>query len=194
MKEIQASEDNRKGKKNENSHILVGFYFAMQMKVANCSLDQNPTLIWSSPKKSEPRLLSKMGVSVKVTQRPVAPPCAPMKKFIKWKKFLSPSSIRSQSFKSISELEKKLCLFQKVPFSALFCVVFGFFHLLGRGDPPDPEYYNKFWVFRGQECHKMFNLGFQNFFGNGLWLPVRQRLLNYFIGSFVRIQSCLCWI
>ena len=44
----------------------------------------------------------------------------------------------------ISELEKKLCLFQKVPFSALFCVVFGFFHLLGRGDPPDPKYYNKF--------------------------------------------------
>ena len=180
MKEIQASEENWKGQKNENSHILVEMNFAMQMKVANCSLDQNPTLIWSSLKKSEACILSKMAVCVKVTHRPVAPPCAPMKKFINWKKSLLPSSIRSQSFKSISELKKKLCLFEKVPFLALFCVVFGFFHLQGRGDPSDPKYYNKFWVFRGQECHKMFNLGFQNFFGNGLWLPVIQRLLSTF--------------
>ena len=78
----------------------------------------------------------------------------------------------SQSFKSISHLRKKLCPFFKVPKTALFCVVFGFFHLQGRGDPPDPKYYNKFWVFRGQVCHKMFNLGFQNFLGYGLWLWV----------------------
>ena len=156
MKEIQASEENRKGQKTENSHILVEMNFAMQMKVANCSLDQNPTLIWSSLKKSEACIVSKMAVCVKVTHRPVAPPCAPMKKFIKWKKSLLPSSIRSQSFKSISELKKKLCLFEKVPFLALFCVVFGFFHLQGRGDPSDPKYYNKYCSPRGQElCTKV---------------------------------------
>ena len=156
MKEIQASEENRKGKKAENSHILVEMNFTMQMKVANCSLDQNPTLIWSSPKKSEACVLSKMAVCVKVTHRPVAPPCAPMKKFINWKKSLLPSSIRSQSFKSISELKKKLCLFKKVSFLALFYVVFGSFHLQGRGDTPDPKYYNKYCSPRGQElCTKV---------------------------------------
>ena len=39
---------------------------------------------------------------------------------------------------------------------ALFCVVFGFFHLQGRGNPPDPKYYNKYCSPRGQElCSKV---------------------------------------
>ena len=41
-------------------------------------------------------------------------------------------------------IAKKWCPFFKVPKTALFCVVFGFFLLQGRGDPPDPKYYNKF--------------------------------------------------
>ena len=35
----------RRESEGENSHISVAFYFTTQMKVANCSLDQNPTLI-----------------------------------------------------------------------------------------------------------------------------------------------------
>ena len=43
-----------------------------------------------------------------------------------------------------------------MPKTALFCVVFGFFHLQGRGNPPDPKYYNKYCSPRGQElCTKV---------------------------------------
>ena len=45
MKERQASEENRKGKKTKNSHILVEMNYSMQMKVANCSLDKNITTL-----------------------------------------------------------------------------------------------------------------------------------------------------
>ena len=62
----------------------------------------------------------------------------------------------SQSLNSISQLQKKWCPFFKVPKTALFCVVFGFFNLQGRGDPPDPKYYNKYCSPRGQElCTKV---------------------------------------
>ena len=83
MKEIQASKENRNETKHKNSHSLIEMNYTMQMKVANCSLDQNPTLLWSAPKKFVMQLLSKMAICVKVTYRPVAHPCAPMKKFTK---------------------------------------------------------------------------------------------------------------
>ena len=83
MKENQASKENRKEKKHKNGPILLKMNFTMQMKVGNCSLDQNPTLLWSAPKKFVMQLLSKMAICVKVTYRPVAPPCARMKKFTK---------------------------------------------------------------------------------------------------------------
>ena len=83
MKDNQASKENRKEKKHKNGPILVEMNFTMQMKVGNCSLDQNPTLLWSAPKKFVITILWKMAICVKVTYRPVAPPCAPMKKFTK---------------------------------------------------------------------------------------------------------------
>ena len=52
MKDNQASKENRKEKKHKNGPILVEMNFTMQMKVGNCSLDQNPTLLWSAPKKN----------------------------------------------------------------------------------------------------------------------------------------------
>ena len=42
MKENQASKENRKDKKHKNGPILLKMNFTMQMKVGNCSLDQNP--------------------------------------------------------------------------------------------------------------------------------------------------------
>ena len=87
MKENQASKENRKEKNHKNGPILVEMNFTMQMKVGNCSLDQNPTLLWSAPKKFVITVLWKMAICVKVTYRPVAPPCA-----------YSPSSNRSILF------------------------------------------------------------------------------------------------
>ena len=83
MKENQASKENRKKKKYKNGPILLKMNFTMQMKVWNCSLDQNPTLLWSAPKKLVIPIFGKMAFCVKVIHRPVAPPCAPMKNFIK---------------------------------------------------------------------------------------------------------------
>ena len=83
MKENQASKENRKEKNHKNGPILVEMNFTMQMKVGNCSLDKNITTFWSAPKKLVIPIFCKMAFCVKVIYRPVAPPCAPMKNFIK---------------------------------------------------------------------------------------------------------------
>ena len=125
-------------------------------KVLKCSLDQNLGLFLSAPKNWRGYNGSFLAVYVKVTHRPVAPPRAPLKKFRKPKKILLPQSTRSQSFKSIPVIQTKLWPFFNVRKKTYFWADFGFFHLQGRGNPPNPKYYNKYCSPRGQElCSKV---------------------------------------
>ena len=66
MKENQASKENWKEKKHKNRPILLKMNFTMQMKVGNCSLDQNPTLLWSAPKKLVIPIFGKWDIDLKL--------------------------------------------------------------------------------------------------------------------------------